>query len=116
MRALQFWILLLGSSFVSVLFIKQIFLSRDLNQAQRVLVDNQQTASGGPTYENLWKQLALHIYQASRQDPALAAVLKSEKVEIHSGAPAGTTTPTPPASAPSASSKAPVAPLPPPAP
>jgi hypothetical protein len=113
MRAAQFWILLLGSSFVSVLLIKQIFLNRDFNQEQRVLVESQQTASTGPAYENAWKQLALHIYQGSRQDPALAEVLKKENVEIHPNPAAGAdsapaTTPSAPAA--SASSKTPVAP------
>jgi hypothetical protein len=117
MRALQFWILLLGSSLVSVLLIKQIFLSRDLNQEQRLLVDSRETVSQGSGFENLWKQLAIHIYQASRQDPALVEVLKNEKVEIHANPAAGagsapvTTPPAPPAS-----SKTPVVPLHPAAP
>ena len=117
MRSLQFWILLLSSSFVSILLIKQIFLSRALNLEQRQLVDSQETASTASGYENLWKQLALHIYQASRQDPTLAGVLKNEKVEVHPTAPAASdATPNPTSSAPSASSKAPTAPLPPPVP
>jgi hypothetical protein len=89
MRALQFWILLLGSSFVSILYVKQIFLSRDLNQVQRLLVESQEMISQGATYENAWKQLAMHIYQGGRQDPALAEVLKLENVDVHSTATAG---------------------------
>jgi len=109
MRAAQFWILLLGSSFVSVLFIKQIFLSRALDQEQRQLVDSQETASTGPGYENAWKQLAVHIYQASRQDPALTQVLKNANVDVHANSAAGAAPATTP-SAPPAPSKTPAAP------
>jgi len=118
MRAIQFWILLLGSSLVSVLLIKQIFLSRALNVEQRVLLDSQEVASTGNEYESAWKQLAIHIYQASHQDPALTEVLKNENVMVQGGPAAGTgsvpaVTPSAPAltpSVPSASSKTPVAP------
>jgi hypothetical protein len=110
MRAVQFWILLLGSSFVSVLFIKQIFLSRALAQEQRQFVDTQQTASTAPGYEDAWKQLAVHIYKASREDPALAQVLKNENVDIHANPVAGAAPATTP-SAPPASSKTPAAPI-----
>jgi hypothetical protein len=111
MRALQFWILLLVSSFVSLLLIDQIFLSRALNRQQRMLVDSEEIVSSATAYENNWKQLAIHIYQASRQDPALVEVLKNEGVSIHSGVPpaAGSPTSTAP-SAPPASSKTPVTP------
>lgn len=87
MRPFQYWILVLGSTFVSVLLIKQIFLERTLDQEQRGLVSTQEIASSGAAYENAWKQLAVRIYQASRQDPALAEVLKNAKIDIH-GAPA----------------------------
>jgi hypothetical protein len=83
MRPFQFWILLVGSTFVSVLLIKQIFLERTLLQAQRGLINTQEMASTGPAFESAWKQLAVHVYQASRQDPALAEVLKNAKIEIH---------------------------------
>ena len=108
MRSAQFWILLLGSSFVSILFIKQIFLSRDLIQERRLLVDSQETASLGSGYENAWKQLAIHIYQASHDDPALAAILKNEKVgsPFKRGCGTGSAPATPP-STPPASSKHP---------
>jgi hypothetical protein len=96
MRSFQFWILLLCSTFVSILYLKQIFLSRDLNQAQRVLVDSQEAISQGNTYENMWKQLAMRIYQASRQDPVLAGVLKKENVQVRAAPP------TPPGSTPGA--------------
>jgi hypothetical protein len=83
MRSIQFGILIILSSIISILYIKQIFLSRDLDAEQRQLVDYQETASSSPTYENGWKQLALHIYQASGADPDLVAVLKKENVVIH---------------------------------
>jgi hypothetical protein len=113
MRSTQFWILLLFSSLLSVLLIKQIFVSRALDHEQRLLVDCQEVVSTGPTYENGWKQLAIRIYQASRQDPALAQVLKNEKVEIHEklDADAGSAPPATPF-VPPASSKAPVSPHP----
>ena len=107
----------MGSSLVSVLLIKQIFLGRALDQERRLLVDCQETVSTGPGFENAWKQLAIHIYQVGRQDPALAEVLKKENVEIHSNAAAGVgSAGAPPRSAPPASSKTPVVPLHPEAP
>jgi hypothetical protein len=105
MRIFQFWILLLGSIAVSVLLIKLALLSRSLTQKQRDLVDTQNMVATAGTYENAWKQLSLHIYSASRQDPALAQVLKNEGVEIHSrlpatsgGLPPATTNAAPPSS------------------
>jgi len=87
MRSLQFWVLLLGSVVVSFFLIKLAFLSRSVTQKQRDLVETQETVASASTYENAWKQLALHIYSASSQDPALAQVLKNENVEIHSKPP-----------------------------
>jgi hypothetical protein len=114
MRALQFWLLLLISTFISLLMIEQIFLSRALSREQRMLVDSQEMVSSATAYENNWKSLAIHIYQASRQDPALAEVLKNEGVNIRSGLPPGTGPS--PATTPSASSKPSVTPPPPAAP
>ena len=109
MRQSQFWILLLCSSFLSVLLIKQIFLSRALDQEQRFLVDSQETIATGPKFENAWKQLALRIYQADSQDPALAQLLKNENVEIHEKSDAGAgSAPGAAPSVPPASSKTPV--------
>jgi len=110
MRAAQFWILLLGSFFVSILFIKQISLSRALDQEHRQFVDGQETASTGSGYEEAWTKLAFQIFQAGRQDPALAQVLKNANVEFRPKPAAGAgaapaTTP----SAPPASSKTPAA-------
>lgn len=111
MRAFQFWILILASTVISGLMIKQIFLTRDLNQLQRTLVESQQVISEGSEYHNAWQKLAMSIYQASRQDPTLDAVLKSEKVEVRATKPPGPGTAVPPtAPAPSTAAKAPVAP------
>jgi len=105
-RTTQFRIALLCSIIVSVLLISQIFLIRSLNREQALLTDSQETISTGPTYENLWKQLALHIYQAGPQDPALMGVLKTEKIVIHSNDTHDTNSGAPSA-APSPSSKTP---------
>jgi hypothetical protein len=114
MRSFQFWILLFGSFFVSGLLIKEIFLSRAMTQEHRVLVDSQETAASGPDWENAWKQVAIRIYPLSLKDPALAEVLKNEKIGISrmnravgAGSAPGTT-PTP--SAPAAPSKTPATP------
>ncbi len=88
MRVLQFWILVLGSTLVSALMIKQIFLTRDLDQEQRLFVDSQETAATEPGYENAWHKVAIHIYLASRQDPALAQVLKDNGIQVRQGEPA----------------------------
>jgi hypothetical protein len=114
MRTLQFWILLLCSSFISLLYIKQIFLSRDLNHQQRNLVDSQQVITEGAQYENAWKQLAMHMYEASHNDPALTAILKSENVDVRpteKGNPASGTTPTTAPAMPSTPSKVAVPPV-----
>lgn len=79
--------------------IKQIFLSRALNQQQRVLVDSQQTISDGNGFKNLLNQLAFRIYQASSQDPELANVLKRANLQVHTTAPADATG-SPPATTP----------------
>jgi len=102
MKKFQFWILLLGSACVSALMIKQISLSKAVIAEQRILVDDTETASKDQAFLNTWRQLAVHIYQASREDPDLAAVLTNENVRV------GTTPPPPPQPPPSAlSSKTP---------
>jgi hypothetical protein len=111
MRALQFWILLLGSVVISVLLIKEIFLNRSLYQKERDLADSQEIAATGPGYQNAWKQVAVRVFQIGHGDPALTAALKSESIVIHTnpGAESGTnseTTPAPP-TLPPASSKTP---------
>jgi hypothetical protein len=101
MRAHQFWILILGSLLVWALIGKEILLSRDLTWKQLDLVKIRDVVSTGPGYERAWKQLAMPIYQASRQDPALAALLKKQTIEIRANPPADAGSP--PASAPAAS-------------
>jgi len=102
MKKYQFWILLLGSAFVSALMIKQIFLSKAYVAEQRILVDDTEIASKDQGFQNTWRQLAVHIYQASRQDPDLDALLKNENVRV------GTTPPPlPQAPAPLSSPKTP---------
>jgi hypothetical protein len=111
MRATQFWILLIASACVSLLCFKQILLSRTLDQQQRAVVDSEEIASTSTVYEASWKKLAIHIYKASLDDPALAEVLKREKIMIHTGtppplpgsSPTGNTTPAAPATSTSAS-------------
>jgi hypothetical protein len=118
MNARQFWILILGSLLLCALIIKEIFLSRALAQEQMGLIGIQDVVSTGPTYENDWKQLALSIYQASRHDPDLAALLKKDQIEIEmkpvadAASPPATTPPPPPP----LPSKGPVPALPPAAP
>ncbi len=60
---------MVGSTLVSAVMIKQIFLLRELNQKQRQLVENQAFAATAQEYGNAWQTLAMHIYQSSRQDP-----------------------------------------------
>jgi hypothetical protein len=112
MRALQFWILLLGSFIVSGLLVKAIFLSRSLYQEERIMTDNREITATAKPYESAWKQLALHINHSSKDDPAMAAVLKKENIVIHAApAPGGTATPPNSTSAtPQASSKSPANP------
>ena len=96
---------------VSILLIRQIVLSREINQEQRVLIDSREMISLGSGFETLWQQLAIRIYQASRQDPALAEVLKKEKIGIQPNPAAGTSSaPATTPSAPPASSKTPAGP------
>jgi hypothetical protein len=109
MRTFQFWILLLASSFVTLLLLQQIRISRGLSEEQRILAESQDTITQGAKYENAWKQLAVRIFEASSQDPALAGILKTEGVGIHpnpsnqeGSTPASTpTAPSVPAKAPS---------------
>jgi len=75
--------LVVGSSLVSLMMIKQISLSRELNQQQGVLIESEETASTATTYQTAWQKLAMAIYESSRQDPNFAAVLKNANVEIH---------------------------------
>jgi hypothetical protein len=90
---------MVGSTLVSAVMIKQIFLLRELNQKQRQLVENQAFAATAQEYGNAWQTLAMHIYQSSRQDPAFAAILKEADVDVRTTPPPkgltnGTNTPT----------------------
>ena len=103
MRAFQFWILIFISLAISGMMVKQIFLTRQLNAAQRTLVDDQEVISQGSYYENAWQKLALSLFQAGEQDPAVQALLKNDNVGIRSKPDAT------PASAPSGATPVPAA-------
>jgi hypothetical protein len=109
----QFWILVVCSSAVSLLMIKEIFLSHAIIDKQHVLVDSRETADSDSAYGNAWQKLALRVWKAGQQDPAMTALLKSEDVTVREGLPPGATPPsTNPAPAnptPSTSSKPPQA-------
>jgi hypothetical protein len=114
MRPLQYWILVFGSSFVSILLIREVFLSRDFTQAQSRLAESQEVVSQGAAFENAWKQVAVRIYEVGSHDPALMQLLKKENVGIHTEPAAnGGSAPASTSSAPPASSETPVAPVPP---
>ena len=82
MKAFQFWILILISLFVSGTMIKQVFLTRQLNAVQRTLVDDQEIIGQGPSFEKAWQKLALALYQAGEQDPAVQELLRNDNVGI----------------------------------
>jgi hypothetical protein len=100
-RDIQFWTLLLLSSAVSLLMIKQIFLTRALVKEQHVLVDAHEIAAGDSIYQSGWEKLAMTIWKSGAQDPAMYELLKSERIKIHQGPPPGATNAAP---VPSASS------------
>jgi hypothetical protein len=87
MRTFQYWALVLLSSLVSILMIKEIFLTRALKQQQLDLVDSQQTASTAQGFENAWQKVAMKIFEVGRQDPGLIQLLKSANVEVRSTPP-----------------------------
>ncbi len=98
MRTLQFWILVILSSLVSLLMIKEIFLTRAIKHQQIELTESQQTASTADGFENAWQKLAMRIFEVGRQDPALMQLLKSADVEVRTTPPAAAAAPgaTPP--------------------
>jgi hypothetical protein len=116
MRTFQFWTLVILSTLVSALMIREIFLSRAYEQQQRNLAETQETITQGNGYENAWKQLATKIYEAARQDPAMTEVLKAADLQVRPAPPAAGSTPTQASAPGAAASKGPVAPLSPPAP
>jgi len=95
MRTFQFWFLVICSSVVSALMIKQIFLIRAVTEEQRTLVDTQEVISEGTGYQTAWKQLAYEMVETGHQDPALAAVLRSANLQVRPHSPAGTPSPSP---------------------
>ena len=112
MRAFQFWVLLFGSLFVSGLMLKQISLSRSIFYQQRTLVDNEEIAASAGAYKTAWHELALQIYEASKDDPTLAGVLKTENVKVGTTPPSTKTAPsTAPANSAATKAPAPATPL-----
>jgi hypothetical protein len=115
MRAFQFWLLVLGATLVSLLMMKNVFIAREFNRQQHELIHSEQMANAEPQYENAWKTLAMHIYEKSKADPALAQVLKNNDVQVRSDestapAPDSSATPSPGTSPmPSVPAKAPTA-------
>ncbi|HEV3273109.1 MAG TPA: hypothetical protein VGZ93_13095 [Candidatus Methylacidiphilales bacterium] len=114
MRTLQYWILVFGSFFVSVLLIREIFLIRDLRQAHAQLVECQEKISQAGGYERSWKAIISDFYRVAPNDQALAELLKKNRLGLrpHPSANAGSAPASTPSAAPD-SSKPPVAPVPP---
>ncbi len=83
MRAVQFWVLMAASIVVTCLYFKEISLSRSVIRSQHTLTDDRETADTAPLYEKRWQSLAVGIYQASAQDPAMVNLLKSEGIRVH---------------------------------
>jgi hypothetical protein len=77
------------SSAVSLLMIRQIFLSHAIIKEQHILVDAHETADGDAVYQSGWEKLAMSVYRSSAQDPAMLDLLKSEGISIHEGPPPG---------------------------
>ena len=116
MRSFQFWILVLGATLVSLLMMKNVFIAREFNKQQHELVQREQMAAAAPQYETAWKTLAMHIFEKSKTDPALAILLKNADVQVRSDEPAtpsadSSNTPSPATSSmPSVPAKAPANP------
>ncbi len=83
MKSTQFWLLMVLSIAVTCLYFKEITLSRTIVRAQHTLTDDQETADSATLYEKRWQNLALSVYEASKQDPAMADLLKSEGIHVH---------------------------------
>ena len=110
-KGLQFWILVVLSLAVSVLYLMEIKLSHDIIKEQRSLVDLREIADGGPYYKEAWQKFAVETWKVSQQDPTMLDYLKSEGVGVHQGPPPGSepasTNAAPEAPAPSAATKSP---------
>ena len=88
-RGIQFWILLFVSSAVSLLMVKQIFLSHEIIKEQHILVDSHETADSDSVYQSAWEKLAMNVWRAGAQDPAMLDLLKTEGISVHEGPPPG---------------------------
>jgi hypothetical protein len=107
-KSLQFWVLLLLSSAIFLLYLAEIFLSRSIMKEQRFLVDQNKVAESAGYYKNGWENIAVESWKLSQQDPVLLDYLKSEGVGVHEGPPPG--------SAPAGTNAAPAVPAPAPEP
>ena len=88
-RGIQFWTLLLLSTAVSLLMIEQIFLSHAIIREQHVLVDSHETADTDSIYQSGWEKLAMRVWRAGAENPAMFDLLKSEGIAVHEGPPPG---------------------------
>jgi hypothetical protein len=104
-RGVQFWTLLALSCVVSLLMLKQISLSHAIIEEQHVLVDAHEKADTDTIYQSAWEKLAMNIWKAGAQDPAMQDLLKTEGVAVHAGPPPGTTLPATSAAPPAPSAK-----------
>jgi hypothetical protein len=103
-KGIQFWTLLILSSVIGLMLVWQIVLSHAIIREQHVLVDWHEKADSDSIYQTAWEKLAMRVYKASAQDPALLDLLKSEGIAVHQGPPPGSTNAAP-APAPGSSSK-----------
>jgi hypothetical protein len=101
-KGVQFWILLITASVISVLLVSQIFISRAIIHEQRYLIDQREAAEAAPYYKQAWQDLAVQVWKGSGQDPSLIGLLKSEGIGVRQGPP--------PATAPGSTNAAPAAP------
>ncbi len=102
-KGVQFWILLLLSITVSVVYVTEIFLSHAIIKEQHFLIDQREIADSGGYYKEGWQKLAVETWKVSAKDPTLLDYLKSEGVGVHQGAPPtepGDSTPAAPAPTP----------------
>jgi len=108
--SVQFWVLLVVSCIVFLLYMGEIYASHAIIKEQRFLVDQREIAETGTYYKDAWQKLAVEVWKESPQDPTLLELLKSEGIGVHQGAPPGSpastnaapTVPEMPAMAPSA--------------
>jgi hypothetical protein len=89
-RGIQFWTLLILSLIISLLLLSQIYLSHAIIREQHLVIDSKEAAGQGPYYRQAWQKLAVSIWKAGAQDPAMFDLLKTERIGIHQGPPPGT--------------------------